>query len=53
MGMAYTKKKYRNSSLPGIGMVFVTKAQRLGNFDSTNCSVNSYFVKPGQGISPL
>lgn len=53
MGTAHTKKKYGNSSLPGIGKGFVIKVQRLGDFDSTNSSINSYSMKPGHCISPL
>lgn len=45
VGVAHTKKKYGISSLPGLGKDFMTKAQRLSNFDSTNSSVNRYFVK--------
>lgn len=50
--MAPTKKQYGISSL---GKDFMTKAQRLSNFDSTNSSVNRYFVKSGQdfGLPPL
>lgn len=35
VGIAHTEKKYGISSLPGLGKDFVTKAQRLSNFDST------------------
>uniref|UniRef100_A0A8C3DP23 Uncharacterized protein n=1 Tax=Corvus moneduloides TaxID=1196302 RepID=A0A8C3DP23_CORMO len=37
--------------LPGLGKDFMTKGQRLSNFDSANSSVNRYFVKSGQDFS--